>query len=46
MLHHGAQVGAFNLQTILGEAFMGMRSAGADAIIYYFTQHTATIFVQ
>lgn len=37
MLYHGAANGAFKLDDILKEVFTGMRRAGSDVIISYFT---------
>uniref|UniRef100_A0A6A7G1P2 Delta-aminolevulinic acid dehydratase n=2 Tax=Hirondellea gigas TaxID=1518452 RepID=A0A6A7G1P2_9CRUS len=37
MLHHGAAAGVFDLRKILSEVFTGMRRAGADVIISYYT---------
>ncbi|XP_065835087.1 delta-aminolevulinic acid dehydratase-like [Oscarella lobularis] len=37
MLHHGDSAGAFNLKTIVLETLEGMRRAGVDIIITYFT---------
>ncbi|XP_066293838.1 delta-aminolevulinic acid dehydratase-like [Branchiostoma lanceolatum] len=37
MLYHGAQAGAFDLKTIVMEVLTGMRRAGADIIITYYT---------
>ena len=37
MLWHGAQAGAFDLRSILAEVMHGMRRAGADIIISYYT---------
>lgn len=37
MLYHGAAAGAFDLRKTLTEVFTGMRRAGADVIISYYT---------
>ena len=37
MIYHGAQAGTFNLHDILVEVMSGMRRAGADIIISYYT---------
>ncbi len=37
MLWHGATNGAFDLKTAVLEALSGMRRAGADIVITYFT---------
>ncbi|XP_064616566.1 delta-aminolevulinic acid dehydratase-like [Liolophura sinensis] len=37
MLYHAAQNGAFDLKTVVLEVLQGMRRAGADIIITYFT---------
>ncbi|XP_065916888.1 delta-aminolevulinic acid dehydratase-like [Dysidea avara] len=37
MLYHGSQAGAFSLKTIVLESVEGMRRAGADIIISYYT---------
>lgn len=37
MLYHGAKANTFNLKDVLIEVLMGMRRAGADIIISYYT---------
>ncbi|MBP7274600.1 MAG: porphobilinogen synthase [Kiritimatiellae bacterium] len=37
MLHHAAAAGAFDLRAAVEESLLGLRRAGADAIVSYFT---------